>query len=89
MIKTYRKKPIVVQAIRYWGNNIKEIEDFTGQIMLRYTTENKESEHLIGLPISNGIKAISVGDYIIRDDKNEFRTCDSDLFKQMYEEVIL
>lgn len=30
MIKTYRKKPIDVKAIRWTGENLREVIDFTG-----------------------------------------------------------
>jgi len=83
-IKNYRKKPVVVQAMRYtlemtfqervdlleWGIPVLEIY---ADCIIISTLEGK-------------MKA-SPGDYIIKGIKGEFYPCKPDIFEVTYEEV--
>ena len=88
MIKKYRKKPVQIEAIQFMGNNVKEIEDFVGQQLLRFTNkDNEDPDYSVGIPTLEGIMKASVGDYIIRGVKNEFYPCKPDIFRSTYDEV--
>lgn len=86
MIKKYRKKPIEIDAIRYTGNNVSEIENFVGTNLLHYNTQ-EENNYQLGIPTLEGIMKASIGDYIIRGAKGEFYPCKPDIFKITYDEV--
>lgn len=98
-IKKYRKKPVVVEAIRlnsYAAEDIMNVLKFMGQtVNSDYITQEKFSEYCImcsqggGLPINTlegNIKA-SIGDYIIRGVNGEYYLCKPNIFKKTYEPV--
>jgi len=80
MIKKYRKKPIVISAIKFTGNNCKAILDWLGEkavcgayLVLIYTLE--------------GVMRAKPGDYIIKGINGEFYPCKPDIFEKTYEEI--
>ena len=86
MIREYIKKPVIIKAIQYTGSNVKEIEDFLGQIPLRYP-DTKEYERCLGIPTLEGIMRASIGDYIIKGVQGECYPCKPDIFKLTYDEL--
>jgi len=77
----YRKKPVVVDAIQWRGDNLDEVREFlgfnpitgpTGALML-YTLE--------------GVITASPNDWIIKGVQDEFYPCKPDIFEQTYEAV--
>ena len=86
MIKKYRKKPVIVEAVQYRGHNsfplVKKImgDDFEKVLFRPF------SEKLI-IPTLEGDIEVSIGDYIIKGVKGEFYPCKPDIFKATYEEV--
>lgn len=84
-VKTYRKKPVHVQAIKFTGANSNDVARFVGEeddgIPYSETCDYFEIETLEG-----DMKA-SKGDYIIRGVAGEFYPCKPDIFKATYEEV--
>ena len=86
MIKKYRKKPVEIEAIRYIGDNIDEIENFIGTTLL-YSKDQKENGYVLGIPTLEGTMIASIGDYIIKGVKGEFYPCKSSIFKMTYDEI--
>lgn len=86
MIKKYRKKPVVVEAVQYRGHNsfplVKKImgDDFEKVLFRPF------SEKLI-IPTLEGDIEVSIGDYIIKGVQGEFYPCKPDIFEATYEEV--
>ena len=68
----YRKKPVVIEAIQFTGDNCEEIKEFGAYIVIK-TLEGK----MIALP----------GDWIIKGVKGEFYPCKPDIFEKTYELV--
>ena len=88
----YRKKPVVIEAIRWTGKNLKEIINFTGlhQSALKWSyDEYKEVVENEGLKIFTleGSYMASTGDFIIKGVQGEFYPCKPDIFEQTYEFV--
>ena len=81
MIKKYRKKPIVIEAVQWTGDNKVEIQLF----MNRYLDEDTILRRLT-IPTLEGDHIASEGDYIIKGVKGEFYPCKPDIFEQTYEE---
>lgn len=86
----YRKKPVVIEAIQYTGNNIVEIIKFMQERAngdksryLRYNT--KKGEYFI--PTLEGEHKLTEGDYVICGIKGEFYPCKPDIFEQTYEKA--
>jgi len=87
----YRKKPVVIDAIQFTGNNIAEIIKFMQECAngnksryLRYNT--KKGEYFI-LTLEGEYK-LTEGDYVICGVKGEFYPCKPDIFEITYEPVI-
>ena len=82
MIKKYKKKPVVIEALIFDGNNYKDCENFIG----KYNYDNtKNFPNIVTL---EGVMAVSEGDYIIKGVKGEFYPCKPDIFKLTYDEVV-
>ena len=80
MIKKYRKKPIVVEAIQYNGKNGKEIEKFTKGKCFCFP-------NYIMIKTLEGDMCGNKDDWIIKGVKGEFYPIKDDIFKVTYEEV--
>lgn len=83
MIKTFVKKPVKVQAVRWTGDNYEELADFVGHIRFVYSLD-KDS---VIIETLEGDHYARKGDWIIRDVNGEFYPCKPDIFKKTYEEV--
>lgn len=82
MIKKYRKKPVVIEAIQWNGSNVFEIWNDFEDIPIRL----KEEGTLL-ISTLEGDHIASIGDYIIKGIKGEFYPCKPDIFEETYEEV--
>lgn len=80
MIKSYKKRPVEIQALEYTGTNIMEVLEF-----IEY--KGVEKGGLILINTLEGLMTASVGDYIIKGIKGEFYPCKPDVFAKTYEEV--
>lgn len=76
----YRKKPVVIEAIQWNGNNWNELVEFGCAC-----AQTQDDE--IWIPTLEGILKASVGDYIIKGVQGEFYPCKPDIFEQTYEVV--
>lgn len=95
----YRKKPIIVEAIRLGWDTWTEICDFVskdyfgGGVYLDDTTfevlPEGTTSYTIGLKIKTleGEMLARQGDYVIKGINGEFYPCKPDIFKKTYEEV--
>jgi len=83
-MKTYRKKPVIIEAIKWDGNNPQDIIFFCGKFarfderkdLYLTTLENKKNEF-----------EVAKGDFIIKGVKGEFYACKEDIFNETYDEV--
>ena len=91
----YRKKPVVVEAVRWTGSNLEEIRNFVGSDLIEECVELFDikrtlKEMLVDIAIDTleGTMRVDYGDYIIKGIQGEFYPCKPDIFEQTYEEVI-
>ena len=91
----YRKKPVVIEAIQWSGNNLKEVMEFMGSEFTYdentdYIT-NKfiyyKSTKKMFINTLEGKMEVAKGDYIIKGIKGEFYPCKPDIFINTYDEV--
>lgn len=76
----YRKKPVVIEAIRFIGSNYEEIREFIGQNTLC-------SDLSIVISTLEGDMVAQKGDYIIKGVQGEFYPCKPDIFAETYEKT--
>lgn len=84
-MKRYRKKPVIIEAVQWNGDNATEIAHFT-KGSNRYF-ELDEADQVIRIETLEGIMTANLNDYIIKGVKGEFYPCKPDIFEQTYEEV--
>lgn len=89
----YRKKPVIIEAIRWTGLNLEEIKAFVGRD-LRYDIMDAAWEVGRGTPHINmkihtleGDHECTKGDFIIKGVNGEFYPCKPDIFEKTYEVV--
>lgn len=82
----YRKKPIVIEAIKWDGTNLLCWLDKRPEVRKQITIEN--AQELTIKTLEGDMKA-SIGDYIIIGIKGEVYPCKSDIFEASYEHVPL
>jgi hypothetical protein len=82
MPKFYRKKPVVIQAVQWKGDNQTDMLKFCERCFIK-----GEKNNLIVVTLEGDMTA-SVGDYIIRGIQGEFYPCKPDIFELTYETVI-
>lgn len=76
----FRKKPVMIEAIQWTGNNLEEIKDFMG--CYEYAKKNLIIHTLEGKMIAQ------VNDWIIRGVQGEYYPCKPDIFEKTYEPVV-
>jgi hypothetical protein len=81
----FRKKPVVVEAIRYRGDNSAEVEACAKSLELAWPCGWVFDEIGITIPTLEGNMLAKGGDYIIRGVKGEFYPCKPDIFAATYE----
>ena len=80
----YRKKPVVVEAMQWTGDNEFELDQFVDVVV---AFNYPEMEMII--PTLEGDHTASVGDWIIKGVAGEFYPCKPDIFEMTYEAVTL
>jgi len=89
LIKKYRKKPVIIEAIQFKeidnGDdiNIDEVGWFLKDVHSSYNGCDKITIHTL-----EGDMVASLGDWIIKGIKDEFYPCKPDIFESTYEEVL-
>ena len=83
MIKRYKKKPVVIEAIQYTRKNTEACVRFCGKDFICF------NENEILIKTLEGQHRALLGDYIIKGVKGEIYPCKPDIFEMTYEEVQL
>ena len=94
--RKYFKKPVIIEAIRWTGKNLREVISFTdGRPDTKSHHAGMKWEEYEDLVARDGLKiftlegkmSATVGDWIIRGIKGEHYPCKPDIFAATYEEV--
>lgn len=96
----YRKKPVVINAIKWTGKNVYEIYSFINgkpnnnsckmaeDRWYDYENSHKDKKwDLKTLESDEETQRADVGDWIIKGVKGEFYPCKPDIFKMTYEPI--
>ena len=82
MTNQYRKKPVVIEAIQYDGDNWDDIEVWTD-----FRAKHWRSSNVMAIETLEGTMTANVGDWIIKGVAGEFYPCKPDIFEKTYEVV--
>lgn len=91
----YKKKPIVIEAVKWDGKNHREMWNFLTGKADDYISANGDNFYIDHEKVNGGliIKTLegehiaNIGDYIIKGVKGEFYPCKPDIFELTYEEA--
>lgn len=86
MIKSYRKKPVIISAVLFNGHNWKECMSFMAGEHLLFPNMVEKRDHIM-IKTLEGDMRCDIGDYLIKGIKGEFYPCKPDIFEASYEEV--
>lgn len=85
-IERYRKKPVVVEAIRFTRSNFHIVSEFTGGKADYLTIERCPNGRCYCLVETlEGNMVANEGDYIIKGVHGEFYPCKPDIFEKTHE----
>src|SRR3972149_998065 len=76
------KKPVVVEAIQWTGNNAKEISDFAGKNVYYYLCDE-----IFDVRTLEGEMILTKNNWLIKGVKGEFYPCRDDIFRESYTQV--
>lgn len=74
----FRKKPIVIEAVQWLGNNFEELKEFMD-------CEWERNDDILIIATLEGNHQANIGDWVIKGIKGEFYPCKPDIFEQTYE----
>jgi hypothetical protein len=88
----YRKKPVVIEAMRLDEHNTKDVCDWVAGGQYR-DPENQRGEKSVSyyaggevaIETLEGTMVADIGDFVIRGVKGEFYPCKPDIFEATYE----
>jgi len=87
----WRKKPVVIEATKFSGDNQQEIRDFIGfdceEMDISSGIDEQGFASEIKIFTLEGTMTASLGDWIIKSVKNEFYPCKPNIFEATYEKV--
>lgn len=75
----FRKKPVVIEAVRWTGDNVQELTAFLGVLSINFGAAM--------ITTLEGTMRADQGDWIIKGVKGEFYPCKPDIFEATYERV--
>ena len=87
----YRKKPVIVEAVRWMGPNgdvsVDEIQAWGCHVQPthRWSMDKMTGQYTLIIPTLEGNMHCEVGDWIIRGVKGEYYPCKPDIFLETYE----
>lgn len=84
----YRKKPVVIEAIQFDGENESEIHAFINGKQYMEHGYNSEDGDYLNIYTLEGVMEARPGDYIIKGVQGEFYPIKEDIFLETYEPVI-
>ena len=93
MIKHYCKRPVVIEAAMWTGENISEIKAFCGESARIEIHDAGWKAGATGaaadlyIDTLEGTHHAAYGDFIIKGVHGEFYPCKPDIFEKTYEEV--
>ena len=90
----FRKKPVVIEAVQWTGENLREVLSFTGRhprwpkwfsSFEQYEAHVRAHCGVFEIITLEGTMEALPGDWIIRGVKGEYYPCKPDIFEATYE----
>ena len=82
----YKKRPEIIEAIKYDGTNLDEINEFTKNDSSIASIEKRSDEYLY-LQSTRGCVGIYIGDYVAEDMTGKIQVFSGKVFEALYESI--
>lgn len=88
--RKFRKKPVVIEAVQWKGDNEHDVIDWFDAIGVQYSMTVKDNgvKDQLSIVTLEGDMLARPGWWIIRGVAGEFYPCEPGIFNQTYDEVI-
>lgn len=87
-VQKYRKKPVVIEALIWTGDNGKEVQKFLGDSFIDFLREASDlTKKSVWIKTLEGNTIASIGDFIIKGSEGEFYPCKPYIFEDVYEKA--
>ena len=83
MVKKYVKRPVVIEALQWTGDNLSEILEFCSDCF----SYEKNNKRILTITTLEGNLTASLNDLIIKGIHGEFYACKPVIFNKTYELV--
>jgi len=82
MIVKARKKPVVISAVQYTGENFIELQEFVEAVFCNAKPDGTVEvyEYILGQ-----WQVVPVGSFVIKGTKGEFYACSPEVFENIYD----
>ena len=94
MIQKFKRKPAIIEAIQYTGNNGRELSEWSDERVIESPVVEPSDDNPTGayvqiktIDTDNSWATAGVGDWICKGIKGEFYPCKSQIFMGLYEPV--
>ncbi len=84
-IVKYRKKPVVIEAVKFTRENFYDLAKWANA---SHTEKPATRSWAITIPTLEGSMLAQEGDFIIKGIKGEFYPCKPDIFAATYENLV-
>lgn len=85
MVRQFKKKPVVIEAVRFTINQVDSVIDWLNKNRASYGLSTPD--YNLVLHTLEGDMHVSFGDWIIKGVKGEIYPCKPDIFEETYEEA--
>lgn len=83
----FQKKPVIITAIQWTGDNVEEIQTFLHNGH-PHAADGWVKGVYVEIGTLEGLMVASIGDWIIKGVKGEFYPCKPDIFDLTYQPLI-
>ena len=78
----FKKRALVVDCIKWTGENVMEVDTFTGD-----KEDVLHKNGILHIPTDWGVMQCKIGDMVMKGVAGEIYSCDADVFSKSYEHV--
>ena len=83
----YRKKEVVIQAVKWTGDNLEEVLFLDAPEVKRMFTTEVDGEIRLRIQTLAGVSMVPVGDFVIKGTMGELYMYDAETFMENYEAI--
>ena len=83
----YRKKEVIIQAVKWTGNNLEEVLFLDAPEVKRMFTTKVKGETRLRIQTLMVVSFVAVGDFVIKGTMGELYMLDSETFATNYESI--